>query len=90
MTLSIEDKDDDTILIIVSDEGPGLPEERLADPFARFGAHETKAGPSAGLGLTFVQRTVQKHNGTIEVTSCPEKGTTFSIELPKGHEDHSD
>ena len=83
VTLSIQDLDAENVLISVSDEGPGLPVERLADPFARFGAHETKAGPSAGLGLTFVQRTVQKHNGIIEVISHSTTGTKFSIELPK-------
>ncbi|GAA4642942.1 CHASE2 domain-containing protein [Pontixanthobacter gangjinensis] len=81
--LSVREMDDENVVLAVSDEGPGLPTERLADPFARFGAHETKAGPSAGLGLTFVQRTVQKHHGTIEVVSHSTTGTKFSIELPK-------
>ncbi len=84
ITLSVEERPDNHFRLAVTDEGPGLPPERLADPFARFGAHETKAGPSAGLGLTFVQRTVQKHGGTIKVHSGNGHGTSFVIDLPAG------
>lgn len=71
-------------LIEVSDEGPGLPDERAENPFARFGAHDSKAGPSVGLGLAFVEKAVKKHNGTIEVWSEKGLGTTFRIVLPTG------
>ncbi|MEP3422473.1 MAG: CHASE2 domain-containing protein [Erythrobacter sp.] len=67
--------------IFVSDEGAGLPEARVKDPFARFGAHATHAGPSAGLGLALVKKVVDAHSGTIEVTSQPNKGTQFAISL---------
>lgn len=69
-------------LLTIADEGPGLPPERHADPFARFGAHEGRAGPSVGLGLTFVKRVVDKHGGTISVHSASEGGTRFEVELP--------
>ena len=67
--------------IFVSDEGAGLPEARIKDPFARFGAHATHAGPSAGLGLALVKKVVDAHEGTIEVTSQPGQGTQFAISL---------
>lgn len=67
--------------IIVSDEGAGLPEARIKDPFARFGAHATDAGPSAGLGLALVKKVVDAHKGTIEVASRPGQGTRFTITL---------
>ena len=66
----------------IADAGPGLPTERLANPFARFGAHEQKAGPSVGLGLAFVKRVVDRHDGTITVASRRGEGTRFEIELP--------
>lgn len=69
--------------LTVGDEGPGLPPERLANPFARFGAHESRAGPSVGLGLTFVKRVVDKHGGTIAVESGEGRGTRFVIALPE-------
>ena len=67
--------------IIVADNGVGLPEARLKDPFARFGAHATDAGPSAGLGLALVKKVVDAHQGTITVTSREGEGTQFSIAL---------
>jgi len=66
----------------VADTGPGLPTERLANPFSRFGAHEHKAGPSVGLGLAFVKRVVDRHDGSITVASRRDQGTRFEIELP--------
>lgn len=66
----------------VIDEGPGLPAERLADPFAKFGAHDTRAGPSAGLGLAFVKKAVDAHGGTITVRSGDSGGCQFQIVLP--------
>lgn len=72
------------VTISVSDEGPGLPAERLVDPFAKFGAHDTRAGPSAGLGLAFVKKTIDQHGGTVSVTSTESGGTVFLIVLPSG------
>ncbi|WP_160604731.1 CHASE2 domain-containing protein [Pontixanthobacter aquaemixtae] len=82
VVIRVAQDQDDKVVLEVSDEGPGLPPERQADPFARFGAHNTKAGPSVGLGLTFVQRAVMKHGGEIKVRSGPDTGTCFRISLP--------
>lgn len=71
------------IALSVSDNGLGLPPERIADPFARFGAQDTNPGPSAGLGLTFVKRAVEKHHGRIEVISDPDHGTEFVMHFPE-------
>ncbi len=71
------------IEIEIKDDGPGLPEERRKDPFARFGAHDRKAGPSAGLGLTFVEKVVLEHGGNILVESEPGKGTRFVLHMPR-------
>jgi len=35
-----------------------------------------------GLGLTIVERIISDHQGTIEVDSAPERGTTFVIQIP--------
>lgn len=67
--------------IIVADTGPGLPEARLVDPFARFGAHQSHAGPSAGLGLALVKKVVDAHEWAINLTSTPGRGTRFEITL---------
>lgn len=80
--LSLAQSADDRLLFALEDEGPGMPAERQADPFARFGAHDSKAGPSAGLGLAYVKRAIDEHGGKIAVQSGAEKGTRVEIELP--------
>lgn len=70
------------VAITVSDQGPGLPAERVEEPFAKFGAHDTRAGPSAGLGLAFVKKAIDEHGGTVTVTSTDCNGTAFEIILP--------
>ena len=82
ITVGLSCEDAATHKIVVSDEGAGLPEARVKDPFARFGAHATHAGPSAGLGLALVKKVVDAHKGTIEVASAKGQGTTFTITLP--------
>jgi len=73
---------DERLLLVVQDEGPGLPADRKADPFARFGAHDIKSGPSAGLGLAYAKRAIDEHGGDIAIVSAAEKGTRVEIELP--------
>ncbi|MEL6530349.1 MAG: ATP-binding protein, partial [Pseudomonadota bacterium] len=75
--------------IEVYDNGPGLPEERQRDTFARFGARNSEAGPSAGLGLAYVKRAVDEHGGEISVNSSADSGTRFVIILPCGVSDQS-
>lgn len=82
--LSLQLGEGDTFSIRLSDKGQGLPPERLVDPFARFGANDPRAGPSAGLGLAYVKQVIDQHGGAIEVHSSPETGTSFIITLPYG------
>ncbi len=68
------------VIIEISDNGPGLPEEvreNLYKPFI-----STKAGVHSGLGLSIVQKTVQALNGSISCASGTAGGTTFTISLP--------
>jgi len=71
----------------VSDTGPGIPKEDLPHIFEKGYTVEKARGrkPQAGgqgLGLYIVKLVVEKHKGTIEVTSELGKGTTFTITLP--------
>jgi two-component system NtrC family sensor kinase len=67
--------------IMVSDTGSGITEqdkEKIFDPF--FTTKEE--GKGVGLGLSVVYGIITRHNGTIEVQSTPEKGSTFKVSLP--------
>jgi signal transduction histidine kinase len=63
----------------ISDTGPGIPEELREKIFSLY--FSTKKDGS-GIGLAMTYRIVQLHDGTIDFTSEPGKGTTFLIRLP--------
>ena len=67
--------------ISISDNGCGIPEEKLDkifDPF--FTTKERSNG--TGLGLSICYGIIKRHNGSIEVKSEVNHGTTFKIKLP--------
>ena len=69
--------------IKVSDTGTGIAEEYLPFIFDRFYKGNERCNESGtGLGLAISKEIVLKHNGTIEVQSEDNKGTTFTITLP--------
>lgn len=70
---------EDAAEIRVSDTGPGIPTD-LRDKIFRLYFTTKKEGSGIGLAMTF--RIVQLHDGTIDFTSEPGKGTTFFIRLP--------
>jgi signal transduction histidine kinase len=70
---------EDTAEIRVSDTGVGIPPE-LREKIFRLYFTTRREGSGIGLAMTF--RIVQLHDGTIDFTSEPGKGTTFFIRLP--------
>jgi len=72
------------IILGVSDTGQGIPARDLPRIFERFYSRASDHGrPGTGLGLAIVKRVVLAHNGTIDVESTVDKGTTFVIHIPK-------
>jgi hypothetical protein len=65
--------------IRIIDTGPGIPPE-LRDKVFRLYFTTKKDGSGIGLAMTF--RIVQLHDGTIDFSSEPGKGTTFVVRLP--------
>lgn len=71
------------LVIEVKDTGYGMTQEQMNNIFKPFVTHK-KTG--TGLGLSITQKIVSSHNGTIEVKSVKNKGTTFTIKFPYVHE----
>ena len=69
----------DTAEVRISDTGPGI-DPGLREKIFRLYFTTKKEGSGIGLAMTF--RIVQLHDGTIDFTSEPGKGTTFIIRLP--------
>ena len=75
----------DSIVLTVSDTGPGIPAAELPNIFERFyRADRSRARSSGGtgLGLAIARQIVVAHSGTIWADSIEGQGTTFSIALP--------
>jgi signal transduction histidine kinase len=67
--------------ILVQDDGPGIPNERLPHIFEPF--FSTKDG-GTGLGLTVSYNIVTAHGGTLELVSNNRSGACFRVYLPIG------
>ncbi|HLZ16844.1 MAG TPA: HAMP domain-containing sensor histidine kinase, partial [Cyclobacteriaceae bacterium] len=66
---------------VVTDNGQGIDEEHQAKIFDMFyRASERTKG--SGLGLYILKRAVERLNGTIELTSKLNEGSTFVVKLP--------
>ncbi|MEK6564696.1 MAG: sensor histidine kinase [Candidatus Omnitrophota bacterium] len=71
----------DLVLLSISDNGTGISPENLDKLFTPF--FTTKpVGEGTGLGLSFIQDIVKRHNGKVSVESELGKGTTFHISFP--------
>ena len=76
--------DGEWAIVEISDTGSGMPphvQQRIFDPF--FTTKEVGKGTGQGLAIAH-NVIVDKHGGTIKVTSAPGAGTTFIIRLPIG------
>jgi len=69
------------VVLSVTDNGIGIPQENLAKIFTPFYTSK-EATKGTGLGLSVSLGIAESHRGTIEVTSKPGQGSTFSLVLP--------
>jgi signal transduction histidine kinase len=76
----------DLVEVKVSDDGMGIPQKYLTQIFDPFFTTK-KPGEGTGLGLNIVYRIVTKYEGTIDVESTEQVGTTFTIKFPIGRND---
>lgn len=80
--------DDGAALIIgVSDDGPGIPEEvleRVFEPFYRLESSRSRDSGGTGLGLSIARDIAQAHRGTLTLSNRPEGGLLAELRLPRG------
>jgi two-component system phosphate regulon sensor histidine kinase PhoR len=77
--------EDNQVILIISDTGPGIPPEEQAYLFERFfrASNVPEEIPGTGLGLSIVKSILDNHNGRVWVESKVGEGTTFTVVLPK-------
>jgi two-component system, OmpR family, sensor histidine kinase SenX3 len=89
VTVTTENKNDEFVMLRVTDNGPGIPKTELKQIFKRF---YRVSGPIAtrvkgtGLGLFIVRSVAKRHGGRVWAESAgPGQGSTFVLELPISH-----
>lgn len=76
---------DEYLTVSISDNGIGMSKEEqkhIFDKFYRVGKGDFKTVKGLGLGLYYVKRIVDAHDGNIALHSTPGKGSVFTITIP--------
>jgi signal transduction histidine kinase len=77
-------EDGDGVALEVSDTGVGIPEDQLPLIFERFHRVDpSRSDGGVGLGLSIARQIAESHGGQIRAESTPDKGSTFTLLLPK-------
>ena len=82
----------DSIVVLVRDQGAGIPGnelESIFDKFVQSSKNKTSAG-GTGLGLPICQEIIAAHKGRIWAENRPEGGAVFSFEIPLSMDTHTD
>ena len=83
-------RDDECVVIGVTDRGIGIPaseQQRIFEKFYRVQSRDHQHVPGTGLGLTLVNHVARAHGGSVTVRSAPGEGSTFSLRLPLKRDD---
>lgn len=86
VTVSAEVQADD-VRIVIRDQGPGIPNDRLQDvfePFVRLEESRSEETGGIGLGLAIARSIIHAHGGTIELKNAEDGGLLVEIHLPLG------
>ncbi|MCH1983263.1 HAMP domain-containing histidine kinase [Ruminococcus sp. OA3] len=86
-TISIASwEEEDTVVIHIADNGIGIAEDDLKhifEPFYRVDRSRSRATGGSGLGLPLVKDIILRHEGSIEVESILDKGTSVTLQFNK-------
>ena len=70
------------VSLSVHNSGESVPEDQIARLFMDLRRESVGRAPGWGIGLSFVKKVAQSHGGSVTIDSAPERGTTFTIEIP--------
>ena len=85
--------DRDSVVIAVSDDGPGIDPSRLEEIFQRFARSDesrSRRAGGAGLGLAIVAAIARAHGGSSTAANGETGGAVFELRLPLVHASHAD
>ena len=80
INIDVSKRKEKQVEIKFSDNGAGIPADNLKRIFNLYFTTKSKG---SGIGLSIVQKIISEHNGLVSVQSEPNKGTTFTMVLPK-------
>jgi two-component system OmpR family sensor kinase len=86
VTVAAEPANPSMLVLRVADQGPGMDPADAGHAFERFfraDTSRTRAAGGTGLGLAIVASLVSAHGGTVELTTAPGHGATFTVRLPR-------
>ncbi|MFY7836638.1 MAG: ATP-binding protein [Novosphingobium sp.] len=78
-------RDGDHAEVLIEDEGPGIPEDRMDEvmqPFVRLDTARSRDTPGMGLGLAIVRSAVKLDNGVLQLRNKPEGGLVITMRFP--------
>lgn len=79
ITVATRYGEDYSVIVTISDDGPGIPTQHLPKVFEPYFTTKEKG---TGLGLAIAKHNTEIYGGSVEVESEPGKGTRFTINLP--------
>jgi signal transduction histidine kinase len=77
--------DGDAVVILVDDNGPGIPFDKrqaMLEPFSRLETSRSRGTGGAGLGLAIVRALTEAHEGTLDIEDAPAGGARITVRLP--------
>jgi len=75
-------REDNEAVLVVEDDGPGIPEHEIArmlEPFTRLEASRNSATGGAGLGLTLARAIADQHGGSLVLANRQQSGETTGL-----------
>jgi two-component system sensor histidine kinase CpxA len=85
VTVQVKPQNDKSVMIRISDEGEGVPQqqlEKIFEPFFRVADARDRRSGGTGIGLAISQRSIKRHHGTLSARNRHDGGLEMIIALP--------